>query len=85
MLGKRKKKQAPAIRIRIKREDQVVVISGEDKGKTGRVLAVFPKTNRVLVEGVNMIKRHQRPTPKQQQGGIIEKEAPIHVSNVRII
>ncbi|NNF05137.1 MAG: 50S ribosomal protein L24 [Candidatus Eisenbacteria bacterium] len=70
---------------RLKREDRVLVISGDDKGKEGRVLAVFPKKNRVLIEGVNMIKRHTKPNQQNQTGGIIEKEAPIHVSNVRVI
>ena len=72
-------------RIRMKRGDQVEVISGADKGKQGRVLAVFPKTNRVLVEGIKMITRHEKPNQKNQQGGKVTKEAPIHVSNVRVI
>jgi len=71
--------------MRIKKNDRVVVLSGEDKGKEGRVLAVFPKRDRVLVEGVNMIKRHTKPNAKQQQGGIVEKEAAIHVSNVKVV
>jgi len=70
--------------MRIKKEDRVLVIAGAGKGKEGRVLAVFRDKDRVLVEGVNMIKRHTRPT-QDQQGGIVEKEAPIHVSNVRVI
>jgi large subunit ribosomal protein L24 len=67
---------------RIKKDDLVVVIAGKDKGTQGRVLKTFPETGRVLVEGVNRVKRHQKPTPQFQQGGIIEKEAPIHASNV---
>jgi large subunit ribosomal protein L24 len=67
---------------RIVKGDTVLVISGEDRGKTGRVLAVFPDKQRVLVEGVNFIKRHTRPSQQNPQGGIIEREAPIHVSNV---
>lgn len=67
---------------RIVRGDEVLVISGNDRGKTGKVLAVFPKRDRVIVEGVNFIKRHTRPTQQNPQGGIVEREAPIHVSNV---
>ena len=65
---------------RIKKDDMVVAISGKDKGKTGRVLEV--QGDRVLVEGINVVKRHQKPQPPRQMGGIVEKEAPIHVSNV---
>jgi large subunit ribosomal protein L24 len=70
---------------RIKKDDMVVVIAGRDKGARGRVLRVIRETERVLVEGVNRVKRHQKPTPKMQTGGIIEKEAPIHVSNVMLL
>ncbi|RKQ85559.1 50S ribosomal protein L24 [Brockia lithotrophica] len=66
----------------VKKGDEVIVISGKDKGKRGRVLAVYPKKNRVLVEGVNVVKKHMRPSPKNPRGGIIEIEAPIHASNV---
>ena len=66
---------------RIRKGDKVVVITGKDKGKTGEVTAVLPKESRVLVQGVNIVRRHQRQTA-QQQGGIITKEAPIHISNV---
>lgn len=62
--------------------DNVVVISGKDKGKTGVVLTAIPKKNRVVVEGVNIIKKHQKPTQMNPEGGILEVEAPIHVSNV---
>lgn len=68
----------------VKKGDTVVVISGKDKGKVGKVLQAIPKKDRVIVEGVNMVKKHQKPTPNMQQGGIIEREAPIHVSNVMI-
>lgn len=69
----------------IRRGDRVIVISGDEKGKTGRVLFVLPESNRVVVEKINMIKRHTRPRSQaQQQGGIIEKEAPLHVSNVAL-
>jgi len=66
----------------IRRNDTVVVITGKYKGSRGRVLRVYPKEHRLLVEGINMIKRHTRPTGRNQQGGIVEREAPIHISNV---
>jgi large subunit ribosomal protein L24 len=67
------------------KNDIVKILTGKYSGKTGKVLKVFPKKNRVIVEGVNIIKRHTRPSQKNQQGGIVEKEAPIHVSNVMVI
>ncbi|MEJ2152353.1 MAG: 50S ribosomal protein L24 [Gemmatimonadota bacterium] len=67
---------------RIVKGDEVLVISGNDRGRTGKVLAVFPKQRRVIVEGVNFIKRHTRPSQQNPQGGIVEREAPIHISNV---
>jgi len=66
----------------IRKNDTVVVISGKYKGRRGRILRVNTKTQRVIVEGINMIKRHTKPTQRNQQGGIIEREAAIHVSNV---
>ena len=81
-------KRAPAepVRIDIKKEDTVRVISGRDKGKEGRVLAVNRETGKLLVEHVMMIKRHTRPNPaKQIKGGIAERESPIAVSNVMIV
>ncbi|MBD3387227.1 50S ribosomal protein L24 [candidate division KSB1 bacterium] len=69
----------------IKKNDQVLVISGEYKGKKGKVLKVFPEENRIIVEGVNFIKRHTRPSQQNQQGGIIEKEGPINASNVMVL
>jgi large subunit ribosomal protein L24 len=69
----------------VKKEDRVLVLSGKDRGKTGRILAVYPKTNRVLVERVNLVKRHTRQAGYRQQGGIVEREAPIHASNVMLI
>ena len=68
----------------IKKGDTVVVIAGKDKDKKGKVLEVFPKNERVLVEGINMTKKHQKPTQQMQQGGIITQEGPIHVSNVMV-
>lgn len=67
--------------LHVKKGDRVVVIAGKDKGKRGEVILALPKENRVVVQGVNMVKRHQRPT-NNSAGGIIEKEAAIHVSNV---
>ncbi len=75
-----------AANLKIKRDDQVVVISGKDRGKTGRVLRVDPKAERVFVEGLNIVKRHQRPRPgSTDAGGVVEKEGPIHVSNVMLL
>ena len=71
------------MKIRVKKGDLVAVISGADAGKTGKILRVFPGTQRVVIEGVNLIKRHTRPSQKNPKGGILEKEAPIHLSNVR--
>lgn len=66
---------------KIRKGDRVIVTTGRDRGKKGEVLKVFPKEARALVSGVNMIKRHQRQTPRQQ-GGIVNKEAPVHLSNI---
>lgn len=71
--------------MKVVKNDTVLVISGNYVGKKGKVLKVFPKSSRVIVEGVNFIKRHTRPTQKNPQGGILEKEAPIHVSNLMVI
>jgi large subunit ribosomal protein L24 len=79
------------VALKIRRDDRVQVIAGKDAGKTGRVLRVDPKKNRVYVEGLNIVKRHQRPRSlKDTQrggkvGGVIEKEGPIHVSNVMLV
>jgi large subunit ribosomal protein L24 len=75
-----------ASRLKIRRDDQVLVISGKDRGKTGRVVEVDPKKDRVYVEGLNIVKRHQRPRPgSTDPGGVIEKPGPIHISNVMLI
>lgn len=71
-------------KLHVKKDDTVFVISGKDKGKKGRVIVAYPRENRVLVEGINMVKRHTKPSQQNPQGGIIEKEAPIHVSNVML-
>ncbi|PKR83125.1 50S ribosomal protein L24 [Heyndrickxia camelliae] len=69
----------------VKKGDKVMVITGKDKGKTGVILAAFPKKDRVIVEGVNIIKKHSKPSQVNPQGGIISQEAPIHVSNVMLL
>ena len=80
-----------SMRVRIRRDDEVVVISGKDRGKSGKVLRVDPKNQRVFVEGLNIIKRHMRPQQvrgadrAETVGGVIEKEGPIHISNVAIV
>lgn len=66
----------------VKKGDIVEVIAGEDKGKRGRVLKVLPKKNKVIVEGVNIVYKHKKPTSQEQQSNIVEQEAPIHISNV---
>ncbi len=71
--------------MRIKKGDLVEVISGKDKGKRGKVLRVIPRENKVIVENVNMVKRHQRPIPQLREGGIIEREAPIYASKVMVV
>ena len=77
--------------VRIKTDDEVLVISGKDSGKRGKVLRVEPKKNRLYVEGLNMVKRHQKPRQvagaqrAEQVGGVIEKEGPIHMSNVMLL
>ena len=70
---------------KIVKNDTVVVLSGNDRGKTGKVLKVFPRTNRIVVEGVNFIKKNARPTQQLPQGGIIEKESTIDASNVKVV
>ena len=70
---------------KIKKGDRVVVRAGKDKGRQGAVLRVLPKEDRVVVEGLNIVQRHTRPTQTDPQGGIKNKEAPIHVSNVAIV
>ncbi len=69
----------------VRRGDTVLVIAGKERGKRGKVLVVLPVKRRVIVEKVNMIKRHQRPTQKLRQGGIIEREGAVHLSNVMVV
>ncbi len=69
----------------IKKNDLVMVVSGKEKGKSGRILRVLPEKEKVIVEKINFVKRHARPHGKQRQGGILEKEAPLHLSNVMLL
>ena len=69
----------------VKKNDTVLVIAGREKGKKGRVLSVYPSKGRLLIEKINMIRKHMKPTRKYAQGGIIEKEAPLHISNIMLI
>jgi large subunit ribosomal protein L24 len=71
---------------KIRRDDEIIVLAGKDKGKTGKVTKVLVEDSKVFVEGINLIKKHQKPVPQlQQPGGIVEKEAPLNVSNVAIV
>jgi large subunit ribosomal protein L24 len=72
------------IKTHVRKGDQVVVISGNHKGATGRILEVFPEKSRVIIERVNMIKKHQKKTQKFPDGGILEREGTIHISNVKL-
>jgi len=74
-----------AIKIRMKKDDKVKVLTGKDKGKIGKVLKVVKKTNRVIVENINVVKVHQRPTQANPQGGIVEKTMPIQISNLMVM
>jgi large subunit ribosomal protein L24 len=71
--------------MKIRKNDMVVVIAGNARGKTGKVLKVYPERERVIIEGVNIIKRHSRPNQRNPQGGIVQREASVHVSNVQLI
>jgi len=71
--------------MKIRKNDNVMVIAGNSRGKSGKVLKVYPEKQRVIIEGVNIMKRHSRPSQKNPQGGIVQREAPIHVSNVMLI
>lgn len=70
---------------RLQKGDDVIVIAGKDKGKKGKVMRLFAETDRVVVEGVNLVKRHMKPNQRMQQGGILEREAPLAVSNVMLL
>ena len=77
---KQRKKKRPTIR----RDDTVIIISGKDKGRTGRVVSIDWKQQRLLVEGVNIVTRHTKPNPANQKGGLIQSESPVHYSNVQL-
>lgn len=70
---------------KIKKNDTVKILTGKDRGKTGKVLTVFPESGRALVQGLNMVKKHARRTRDDQQGGIIQKESPVNISNLMIV
>ena len=70
---------------RLQKGDQVIVIAGKDKGKKGKVMRLFVEENRVTVEGINLVKRHMKPNPRMQQGGILEREQPFAASNVMLV
>ncbi len=72
-------------KLKIKNGDQVQVIAGEYKNREGRVIAVLPQKNKAIVEGLNMVKKHQKPSAENPQGGIVEREAPIHISNLALL
>jgi len=73
------------IKLRIKKDDRVKVIAGDDKGKTGKVLEIITAKNKAIVEGINIVSRHTKPNAQNQQGGIIKKEAPVHISNLKVV
>ncbi|MDF1658722.1 MAG: 50S ribosomal protein L24 [Verrucomicrobiales bacterium] len=75
---------AKRVKSHVKKNDEVVVISGNHKGESGRVLQVFPEKGHVLIEGVRLIKKHAKRSQDRPEGGIIEKEGPIHISNVKL-
>jgi len=72
-------------KLKIKKDDTVKVIAGADKGKQGRVLKVVTEENRAIVEGINIVKKHQKPSAENPQGGILEQEAPVHISNLMFV
>ena len=71
--------------LNVKKNDNVMVIAGKERGKTGKVIKVLPKTDRAIIERINLVKRHVRPRSAQQPGGIVEKEASIHLSNIMVM
>jgi large subunit ribosomal protein L24 len=73
------------VKLHVKKNDTVKIIAGKDQGKTGKVLRVFPAKGRVVVENINVVKRHTRPSQLNPEGGIIEKEAPLSISNVMLV
>jgi large subunit ribosomal protein L24 len=72
-------------KLHVKKGDMVLVLAGDDKGKKGRIVEVLKQENRAIVEGVNIVSRHTKPNAQNQQGGIIKKEAPVHISNLQVV
>lgn len=81
----KKKLESHNHKLHVKKDDTVMVITGKDKGKKGRIIAAYPRQNRVLIEGINMVKKHAKPSQQNPQGGILTQEAAIHVSNVMLL
>ncbi len=84
-MAKSAKKTRFAPKLHIKKGDRVMVIAGNYKGQTGEVLEVFPKKNRAIVDNLNLVKKHQKPTQNNPEGGIIEMPSPIHISNLMLV
>ena len=85
-MPKRQVVKTKAKAMRVRKDDTVVITAGKDRGKTGKVLRVDPKAERVFVEGLNIVKRHSKPRPgTSEPGGVVEKEGPIHISNVMLL
>jgi large subunit ribosomal protein L24 len=74
-----------SIKVKLKKNDTVKVIAGQDKGKEGKILEIFPAKNKALVEGINMVSKHTKPNAEHPQGGIVPQEAPIHLSNLMLV
>ncbi len=72
-------------KVNFKKGDNVLVISGDDKGKSGKIVSIFPEKMRVIIEGVNFLKKHNKPSQKVPQGGVIKKEGTLHISNIKLI
>src|SRR5690554_6210087 len=85
MPKQKKKLESHNHKLHVKKDDNVMVITGKDKGKKGRIISASPRENRVIVEGINMVKKHAKPTQQNPQGGILNQEAPIHASNVMLL
>lgn len=85
MPKQKKKLESHNHKLHVKKDDNIMVISGKDKGKKGRIIEAYPRENRVLVEGINMVKKHAKPSQQNPQGGILNQEAPIHASNVMLL
>lgn len=85
MVNKIRNSTSKPAKTRLKKGDKVIVLNGKNKGKTGKVSAVFPKLNKVTVDGVNVVKKHQKPNKAYPQGGIIDVAKPIHISNIGVL